>query len=399
MTRRPSAALAALAVLFAVARLGAEEGATARMRVAFEPPGTSFADALEKAGAAGRPLYVEVGSERCELCRVLEEHVYTREDVAEVLAAFVCLRIDGERGAGREVARRYRVDEFPTLLVLAPDGAEIDRIGDPRKPPALQEELRRTARGERTLPALRAAVDADPAQAGPTLALAAKLVAGAPEEALARLDALDAALAARGAPPPRETSAEILLTKAIAADALDREDLARDLFERVVREMPDTEAGRRAAIAGIPAFVDAPPRRALPFLWTAEARLPEGGVRDYVTSRIERLLGEETEATLRRRAERGADDAEVLNDVAWTCFERRVLLEEATAWAQRAVELSGRKPHVLDTLANLRFHAREMDEAIRLEEEALAGAKDGTARADFEETLVVFRALRAHRTR
>jgi hypothetical protein len=98
-----------------------------------------------------------------------------------------------------------------------------------------------------------------------------------------------------------------------------------------------------------------------------------------------------------RQAERARDDAETLNDLAWTCFERRILPDESREWAARAAELSGRKPHVLDTLANLAWRAGEMDEAIRLEEEALAGARDEAGRREFEETLVVFRALRQHR--
>jgi tetratricopeptide (TPR) repeat protein len=94
-------------------------------------------EAVARAAAAGRWLVLDVYATWCGPCHEMDEKVYARDEVARALGAnFVALRRDGEAGEGAELARRYHVVGYPTVLVIdpkgrAPDGkpgAEVDRL-------------------------------------------------------------------------------------------------------------------------------------------------------------------------------------------------------------------------------------------------------------------------------
>lgn len=114
------------------------------------------------------------------------------------------------------------------------------------------------------------------------------------------------------------------------------------------------------------------------------------------------LYREAAKAEWLKRGEEAGDEPQMLNMVAWECFLAGWHTEKATGWARKAVKLSGRDPAILDTLASLLFKQGRVDEAIRLEEEALEKIKDPAMRIDFEENLAKWNAvkiLRAERAK
>jgi tetratricopeptide (TPR) repeat protein len=88
------------------------------------------------------------------------------------------------------------------------------------------------------------------------------------------------------------------------------------------------------------------------------------------------------------------DDPEDLNLVAWTAFLQQMTPKPAQEWARRAVDLSDRDPAILDTLANLLHLARKYDEAITLEEEAVAKAVDPGMKLELGTNLAMWKAAR-----
>ena len=93
----------------------------------------------------------------------------------------------------------------------------------------------------------------------------------------------------------------------------------------------------------------------------------------------------------------GAGDATTLNEAAWklvTAFAapQPATLTAADRAASRSVELHQRRdPASLDTLARIRFLQSQKDEAIRLQEEAVALA-EGDLKSQLEKTLASYRA-------
>lgn len=316
--------------------------------------------------------------------------------VRAALQSFVTVRYEHGHAAANAVIDRFGVHGFPTLLVLGPDGAEWDEVAR-ADADGLVADLERIRRGEETLPVLRKRLEADPADTEAAVALAERLSQRRPEAAvdlcrqvMARLD-----------PSQRESIASLLLTQGQAETSRGGHDAALALIDRIVTEYPDTRA---AAVVGwllgncVPAE---DPERMLALLEKALPLVDEDQRESLEFTRAS-LHHEAAARAWLRIGERAGEDPDLLNMAAWECFLRGWNTPQAIGWAREAVALSGRAPHVLDTLANLLFRAGELDEAVQLQAEAVGKAGEGAGRDELEENLVKFlavRKLRAERAR
>ncbi|MDR1414438.1 MAG: thioredoxin family protein [Odoribacteraceae bacterium] len=120
---------------------------------------TTFQQALDKAKSTDKLIFVDCYTAWCGPCKQLASKVFTRDDVGAIFNAhFINIQVDMEKGEGPELATRYNVKVYPTLLVLEPDGAERHRVVGYRQPEALIQSARE-ALGDNSLAALRAAHD------------------------------------------------------------------------------------------------------------------------------------------------------------------------------------------------------------------------------------------------
>jgi tetratricopeptide (TPR) repeat protein len=125
-------------------------------------PGTLEA-ALAAAKAEGKLVLVDVGAYWCPSCHRLDEEVFVRPEVGELIGdGYIAVHIDAEKGEGPDVVAQYKVLAYPTLLVLESSGIEKGRIVDFVEPDALVAALQRIARGDNVLADLVAAVESDP---------------------------------------------------------------------------------------------------------------------------------------------------------------------------------------------------------------------------------------------
>ena len=123
----------------------------------------SLDEALAMADAQGKLVFVDVGAYWCPPCHELDEKVFTDERVATWLREHaIALHVDAEKGEGPELVDRYRVQAYPTLLVLEASGVEKDRIVDFHPSEALIEMLAAIAEGGNVLAKLAGAVEAAP---------------------------------------------------------------------------------------------------------------------------------------------------------------------------------------------------------------------------------------------
>ena len=88
-------------------------------------------------------------------------------------------------------------------------------------------------------------------------------------------------------------------------------------------------------------------------------------------------------------AERFADNAEVLNGIAWQLAINDVRLDTALRLAQRAVELSPASGHIWDTLGEAHARRGEYREAVKAQEKAVELSPDEPL---FRERLETWRA-------
>lgn len=311
--------------------------------------------------------------------------------MGEALKAFVFVRYEDGHAAAAPVLERFHVRGFPTLLVLGPDGTEWDEVWG-HEPKDLVEDLARVRSGEGTLPALRARVKEHPEDHEAATDLAFKLSDRYADEAIALCER-----ALAGLPNDDEkTRPQLLFARAYAESNRGGNEAALELFDRIVDEYPATDHATRAIVFATNVLPEVEPERGLAFLRKVMPLVDEEMRRDLGHTRGY-LYREAAKAEWLRRGEEAGDEPEFLNAYAWECFLAGWHTEEAIRWARKAVELSGRAPHILDTLANLLFRSGDLDEAIRLEAEAVSKEEDPSMRATYEELLVQWKALKLWR--
>ena len=99
------------------------------------PPGIeffhgSFDGALAEAREQGKKVFVDVYTDWCGPCIVMQETVFPLPEVGDYFnARFVNYKLDAEDESigGPEIAARYEVKAYPTYLILDNEGLEIGR--------------------------------------------------------------------------------------------------------------------------------------------------------------------------------------------------------------------------------------------------------------------------------
>jgi thioredoxin-like negative regulator of GroEL len=123
----------------------------------------SFEQALALAQTRKKLIFVDVGAYWCPPCHELDEKTFTDARVGAWLSKHtLALHIDAEKGEGPELVERYRVQAYPTMLLLEQSGVEKGRLIDFIPPDELLPKLDELAKGGNVFAELEAAVTAKP---------------------------------------------------------------------------------------------------------------------------------------------------------------------------------------------------------------------------------------------
>ncbi|MCG8583033.1 MAG: thioredoxin domain-containing protein [Bacteroidales bacterium] len=89
----------------------------------------TFAKALAKAKAEDKLLFVDFYTTWCGPCKKMSKDIFPREEIGTFFNKhFISLKIDAEKGEGPELAKKYEVKGFPTMIFFNPDGSENKRL-------------------------------------------------------------------------------------------------------------------------------------------------------------------------------------------------------------------------------------------------------------------------------
>jgi thioredoxin-like negative regulator of GroEL len=108
--------------------------------------------ALADAGKANRPILMDFYTDWCEWCKALDETTYVDPAFIEYSKKFTCARVNAEVDTAS--ARKYRVSGYPTVVLMKPDGTEIDRVVGYMRAPEFMAQVEDYLAGKNTLASL-----------------------------------------------------------------------------------------------------------------------------------------------------------------------------------------------------------------------------------------------------
>lgn len=90
-----------------------------------------MSDVLEKAEKAEKLIFIDVVTEWCLPCKMMEKDVFTDPEIAAFMNQnFINYKVDAEKGNGPMVSLVYEVQQYPTLLFVDSKGdVIIKKIG------------------------------------------------------------------------------------------------------------------------------------------------------------------------------------------------------------------------------------------------------------------------------
>jgi thiol-disulfide isomerase/thioredoxin len=107
----------------------------------------SFEAASTKAAQTGKIVLVDFYTTWCGPCKLLDKNTWTDDAVIRLLEQkTVALRIDAEKEAA--LSKHYKIAAYPSVLLIKPDGTEIDRLVGYKEPKAFIEDFNDALNGK-----------------------------------------------------------------------------------------------------------------------------------------------------------------------------------------------------------------------------------------------------------
>ncbi len=86
----------------------------------------NLAEALEKASREKKPLFVDCFTSWCGPCHMMSSKVFPSKEAGDFFnPRFVSIKIDMEKGEGKELLKKWGINAFPTYLILNNQGEVI----------------------------------------------------------------------------------------------------------------------------------------------------------------------------------------------------------------------------------------------------------------------------------
>ncbi len=88
----------------------------------------SYAKALELAVKERKMVFIDFYTTWCGPCKQMSREVFPQQEVGDFFnRKFVALKVDAEKGEGKELATRFKLRAYPTFVVLNAGGEEVYR--------------------------------------------------------------------------------------------------------------------------------------------------------------------------------------------------------------------------------------------------------------------------------
>jgi thioredoxin-related protein len=318
-------------------------------------------EAVTRAQTEKKPVMIDFITDWCRWCDTLDARTYSDAGVADYInSAVVPIKIDAEKGEGIDIAKKYGVRAYPTILLITAEGEEIDRLLGYMPPEPFLKSVRDIVGGVNTLAQVRAAVEKNPTDPVAQYAAATKYAG--------------------------------------------RNDLASaaDHYQKLLELDPTNALGHNEeaefsiAINDLQSKKDPAPLSAFADKYPGSSKVRDA-LGTLVTLSLRNGDGDGAKKFFLRYTAKYPNDAMMMNNYAWTCAGKKLNLDHAAETARAAVALAstdGERAMFLDTQATVEYVRGNVKDAVALEEKALGLLKDAPPkeRKEYEDTLAKFKA-------
>ena len=92
-------------------------------------------EALQLAKEEGKPIFLDISASWCGPCKRLKATTFTDAEVGNLYNAnFINVLVDGEKGEGILLARKYKIKGYPSLIFIDSEGQLIAQTAGYRTP-------------------------------------------------------------------------------------------------------------------------------------------------------------------------------------------------------------------------------------------------------------------------
>lgn len=89
---------------------------------------TSYSGALAEAKRTGKPIFIDFYTTWCGPCKFLDEVTYKDAKFVAESRNWVMVKVDAEKNQNTiALAKKFKVEGYPTMVFLKPNGKETDR--------------------------------------------------------------------------------------------------------------------------------------------------------------------------------------------------------------------------------------------------------------------------------
>ena len=341
----------------------------------------TFQSALAEAEKRDTVVMAEFYTDWCNWCRRLDTDTFSSPEVRSELAKLVALKLNAEEG-GAELASRYGVGSYPTMIFFDARGNEMERILGYLPPEKFLRRVRRIRTGDTFLACLRM-LEEEPGNVDAIeRSVEGLLERSDPEGAISRIEAFHQATDGE----QLEVCSRLMFSA--------RVELHTRVYQRAARlyrqgwdrgfEVPDTDGTAYLNRVIEEGLMDRPADEQAELLKTARyedaSTLLE--IPDFERVSADELLDVAEFAFSNGHFDFAAElylrwfdlegavaPADKLNDVAWRLYLSGRELEQATTIARQSYAANP-DPETADTLARILYARGEVVEAVGFEEHA-----------------------------
>lgn len=111
-------------VLMAFSSIGIAQESSSEKGIQFNED--SWGEILQLAKAENKPIFLDVYASWCGPCKALKHRTFPNASAGEYFNEnYINVTLDAEKGEGIKIARQLKVNAYPSLYILNPNGEAV----------------------------------------------------------------------------------------------------------------------------------------------------------------------------------------------------------------------------------------------------------------------------------